>query len=74
MAKPEIGSHLMDVVSDTITYEGFAVRKGASTASAIWKIKKITFDADENFTSEKFADSNELYDNIWDNHTTLTYT
>lgn len=73
MSKPEIGSHLMDVASATVTYEGWAIRKGATTSSAIWKIRRMTFASGE-FTKEEWADGNELYDNEYDNRaTTVVY-
>lgn len=73
MAKPEYGSHVMDVASATITYEGWAVRKGANTGTSVWKMRKITYASDE-MTKIEWADGNELYDNSWDARaTTVVY-
>ena len=73
MSKPEIGSHLMDVASATVTYEGWAIRKGALTSDSVWKIRRMTFASGE-FTKEEWADGNELYDNEYDNRaTTVVY-
>lgn len=74
MGTPNIGSHLQEVASTTVTYEGWAVRKGAATSSSIWKIRKITYDENGDFTKSEWADGNELYDNEWDNRaTTVVY-
>lgn len=80
MTKPEDGAHLMaHDANDNLLYEGWAVRKGADTSLAIWKMKKYFWTAgtagDQVFVEEAWADGNELYDNIWDNRaTTVSYT
>lgn len=79
MAKPEEGSHLIDYdVNDNPLYEGWAVRKGASTGSSIWKMKKYIWTTgtggEQIMTQEQWADGNEIYDNEWDNRdTTVVY-
>ena len=73
MAKPETGSHLMQVASATITYEGWAIRKGALTSTSVWKIRRITFDAAGEFTKEEYAHGNELYDQKWDDRAVAGY-
>lgn len=60
----------IDDASSTISYIGYA-EVGASTASGVWKICKIT--SSGTITSVEWADSNKLYDNIWDNRAVLTY-
>lgn len=69
------GSHLLAYDTDgNPIYEGWAIRTGAETASAIWRIKRYTWTAG-NMVEEACADGNLLYDNIWDNRaTTVSYT
>lgn len=52
----------------TYTYIGMSY-PGASTASSIWKVLRLTI-ADDTIL---FADGNAFYDNKWDDRTTLTY-
>lgn len=52
----------------TYYYFGFAT-PATSTSSAFWKVIRV-----ENTTGSKvFADGNALYDNVWDNYLTLSY-
>lgn len=44
---------------------------GASTASAEWRIKRITTSGSS--ISSEWADGNDAFDNIWDNYASLTY-
>ena len=50
----------------TTMYVGYAL-PGSSDASAVWRILKSVS------TSVKWADGNTNFDNIWNNHTSLTY-
>lgn len=59
-------------VSNNPIYIGLA-DIGSSTAAAVWQIKKASYDVSNNFTGMTWADSNNLFDNIWDNRTGLTY-
>jgi prepilin-type processing-associated H-X9-DG protein len=52
----------------TYTYLGYST-PGASAASAVWRIKRMT-NASGNVL---FADGDEAFDNIWDNRASLTY-
>jgi len=61
---------LVDEASSTVTYIGSAA-PGSATTSAVWRIKKVLVDG--TVTSIKFADSDELFNNIWDNRASLTY-
>lgn len=58
-----------DPVSSTINYLGFA-NPGTATSSALWRIKKIDTTSG---TVTTFADGNDLFDNVWDNHASLSY-
>ena len=78
MAAPNEGAHVMaSDANDNPLYEGWAIRKGANTASAVWKIKKYFWDTGvggaQVFIEEAWADGNELFDNVWDDRATITY-
>ncbi len=53
----------------SITYYGYAA-PGTATDKAAWKIKKIDGTGD---IFVQWADGNDDYDNIWDNHASLSY-
>ena len=46
---------------------------GAATSAAIWQIRRFTYDANGNMTAIWWADGNTVYDNIWDDRATLSY-
>jgi len=54
-----------------VTYVGTA-DPGSLTSAAVWQIKKITEQLDGDITI-LFADGDDLYDNVWDDHLTLSY-
>lgn len=60
----------IDGVGGGITYVGKAVA-GASTASAVWQIQRLTESGAD--TTVQWADGNGNFDNIWDNRLSLTY-
>ena len=62
---------LYDSVSDTVAYLGKA-SIAASTASAVWQVRKFTFGTDGDVTVG-WADGDEEYNNIWDNRASLSY-
>jgi hypothetical protein len=59
-----------DASTVNVTYFGFAT-VGVSPASASWKIYKI--DESTGFIKQ-YADGDALYNNIWNNRTSLIYT
>ena len=59
----------IDEASATVTYIGSA-DPGSATSGALWQVKKID---SNNPTSITFADGNALFDNIWDDRASLTY-
>ncbi len=61
----------VDVASSTVTYVGKAAI-GTAGAAALWQIQEITTTAGGS-ASIKWADGNALYDNIWDNRASLSY-
>lgn len=64
-------STVIDEYDSSTTYIGKA-KLGALTADAVWQIRKIVVNG--TVTTIKWADSNERYDNVWDDRTALTYT
>lgn len=60
----------LDEVDLTTTYIGEANVNSLETAP-VWRIKKMTIVGD--VTSIIFADGNSMYDNIWTNRLTITY-
>jgi hypothetical protein len=61
----------LDVASPTVTYVGNA-GYGSATASAVWKIKRLTSTAGGNLTIE-YANGLSNYNQIWDNRASLNY-
>lgn len=57
--------------STNVTYIGWAL-PGSSTSSAIWRITKIN-DASSPDMTMTWADSDDNFDNVWVNRTSLTY-
>lgn len=85
MAHPDIGARevkdvdltiLLDQSSSTVLYMGFA-QPGSDTVSgkadARWRIKKIDTTTSTNQKITTWADGNSLYDNVWNDRATLTY-
>jgi len=50
------------------TYVGYA-EPGTATSSASWHIQRINATTGDTL----FADGNTIYDNVWDNRTSLSY-
>lgn len=65
----EVAVKIDETLSGT-TYVGSAPL-GSATASAVWQIKKIVESA--GITTITWADGNSVFDNIWDNRASLTY-
>jgi len=61
----------LDVVSSTITYVGKA-QPGTATAAALWKITRLTSNAEGDLTLE-YANGAAVYNQIWDNRAALSY-
>jgi hypothetical protein len=58
--------------SDVI-YKGEAMVNSA-TSAAVWQISKTTINNVDGDVVEIWADGDALYDNIWDNRLSITYT
>ena len=55
-----------------LIFQGIAKISTAQTAPG-WKIKKFTYDVNNNLTDVQYADGNDNFDNIWNNRATHTY-
>lgn len=62
----------IDDAGSGIVYIGKAV-VGASQASSVWKILRVTESGSPLDTSIEYADGNSNYDNVWDNRASLSY-
>lgn len=62
----------IDFVGDNIIYKAEAI-VGSVTSSPVWRIRKITL-ASDNDVTEVWADGDAQFNNIWDNHLSLSYT
>jgi len=60
----------VDKISPTLSYAGKAL-PGSLTSAAVWRIAKIEVIANEIVLL--WADSNALFDNIWDDRLILSY-
>lgn len=62
-----------DFVTDTLIYRGVAA-PGSSTADAVWRMSRITFDeASNDDVAEDFANGNDGFLNVWDDRASLSY-
>lgn len=61
---------VIDAVDATTTYIG-ETKPGTATSAALWRIKKIS--TASTVTSIELADGNDLFDNIFDNRASLSY-
>lgn len=46
---------------------------GTATTAASWSIKKITYDANNNPITIKFANGTDSFDKVWDDRATYSY-
>ncbi len=61
---------MQDESNANTIYNGYAA-PNSLTSAAVWAIQKVT--NNKGVISYKWADGNKLFDNIWDNRTSLTY-
>ena len=60
--------------SNRTQYVGLA-KPGSATASAVWQIYKLSYDATSGGVAKRrYCDGDDKYDNIWDNYSSLDYT
>jgi hypothetical protein len=62
-------SKRVDTTNPVVTYIGDAI-VGSSTSTACWKIMKIDTTTGAVIT---YADGNDLFDNVWDDRASLSY-
>lgn len=63
----------IDQAADEVTYyTGYAAASSA-TASAVWRIKKTVLSASSDDVTVTWADGDTLFNNVWDNRLSLTY-
>ena len=60
----------IDEVDSATTYLG-ASSPGASSADAVWQVRRILVTG--TVTEFEFADGDADYDNVWDDRATLSY-
>ena len=60
----------LDDVGGGVTYVGEA-NPGSATASAVWRIRKITETGND--LTQTWANANDAFDQIWDNRLALAY-
>ena len=65
------GLLLFDGENSTYQYVGEAPI-GSSTSTAVWKIYRLTMSG-TNSISRAWADGSDLFNKIWDNRATYTY-
>ena len=69
-ANPSEYKTAVDVASASVTYVGKAAA-GSATSSAVWSISKL--EVTGNVTLKTSADGDFLFNNIWDNRASLSY-
>lgn len=63
----------IDYLTGTVAiYVGEAV-PGSSKASAVWRIKKLTYDTNNNVTDVQYAGGVATFVNIWNNRAVFSY-
>lgn len=58
--------------TDNVEFIGEAA-PGSSKASAAWRIRKLTYNTDNNIIDIQFADGDVKFNNIWDDRESLAY-
>lgn len=61
----------VDFDGETIIYRGEAV-PGSAESSAVWRIRRITLNAEGDATTE-YAEGDAQFDNIWNDRASLSY-
>ena len=61
----------VDFLSETVVYIGEA-QPGTTTASALWRIKRVTLGPGEDVT-EQWAGGSASFSQVWDNRFDLSY-
>lgn len=59
--------------NDNLVYVGLA-HVGSSNSQNCWQIAKLYYNSNNDISGMRFANGDKLFDNVWDNRTSLTYT
>jgi YD repeat-containing protein len=59
-------------VNNNPVYVGKA-KAGSSESSGVWQIQKLTYDVNGNVTEIGFADGSSLFEHIWTNRESYSY-
>lgn len=62
----------MEYSGTNVIYIGEA-QPGSATSSAVWRIKKLTYNAQNMVTDIQWAGGNAKFDKIWNNRASYTY-
>jgi|ETNvirome_6_1000_1030641.scaffolds.fasta_scaffold13580_3 hypothetical protein len=62
--------NLIDIASTTVTYIGQAA-PGSTSNQAVWRIQRVNIVGSS--IEILYADSNDNFDNVWDDRGTLSY-
>ena len=46
---------------------------GTLTSDALWQIKKLSYDSNQNITTVEWADGDIAFNNVWDDRASLSY-
>ena len=57
---------------ENVTFVGDAI-PGSSKSSTVWRIKKLTYDSNNNVTDIQWAGGENKFNQKWDDRTSLTY-
>lgn len=60
-----------DIANNPI-YIGMAAQ-GSSKASAVWLVRNLTFDSNNNVTNILYANGSQAFNQIWNNRASLSY-
>lgn len=63
----------IDQAADGVTYYTGQAPIGSATSSAVWRIKKTLLSDTSDDVVVTWADGDSLFNNIWDNRLSLTY-
>ena len=58
--------------SNRLEYLGFA-KVGSAEGDAVWQIREFTYDGSGNNTEINYADGDALFDNVWTDRASLSY-
>lgn len=58
--------------NQNIEYVGCAA-SGSPTSDSVWAIMRIIYDANNNFSRTAFAEKNRVFNKIWDDRASYSY-